>query len=104
MTMKSASAPRRLYTRAGYTLLLWKGKLFGVHTDKCALNAKEPVTVEELPKVKGRSAVKVTQFVNDPVLGSQSVSETWRNVTLKRQVKAPGDQPAAPPAGEPAAS
>lgn len=97
MTMKPADAPRRLYTRSGYTLVLFKGKIFGAKTDKCAFDPKLPVTVELLPSNGKRARLTVVQEHRDPALGVIRAEEIWSSVTLKREVR----QPAAPPAPEP---
>jgi hypothetical protein len=104
--MLSASAPRRVYPRAGSLVLMIAGKWFGPKAGaKTKVDPETKVNTEVLKAAGGVDRIKVTQHLGTPA----EFSETWTTkqvVFQKRAPKADGSPAAEAPAaetGEPAA-
>ncbi len=74
MSMKSTSAPRRVYTRNGYIHVLYAGDIFGMKADDTKLTTKHPVKIEG----NGDGSITVTQRAPKKA----GVSETWNKVRV----------------------
>jgi hypothetical protein len=72
MSMKSASAPRRLYTRNGSVVVCYGGLYFGPARGNSALTADKTVRIEVLPRSHGKARIAVTQGTGD-----NAVTENW---------------------------
>lgn len=71
MSMKSASAPRRIYVRNGQNLVCYGGLYFGpARTSE--ISAEKTVRIEVLPRSHGKARIAVTQG-----LGDNKVTENW---------------------------
>jgi hypothetical protein len=68
MAMKSMSAPRRLYVRAGSPVCCVAGCYFGPSRGKTEIDADKPVRFTVLKRDHGKARISVTQ-------GEKS--ETW---------------------------
>lgn len=77
--MKTASAPRRIYSRNDVTHVCFDGRTFGPAGDS-TLSLAHPVTIEKLESDGGRARVEVTQKRK----GQKTVVETWRSVSVPR--------------------
>lgn len=77
--MKTASAPRRIYSRNDVTHVCFDGRTFGP-TGESTLSMSHPVTIEKLESDGGRARVSVTQKRK----GQPTVTETWRSVNVPR--------------------
>lgn len=83
--MKSASAPRRIYTRNGIVHVCFAGKYFAPTKDS-TLSLDHPVTIEvaESDAKSKRAQVTVTQKRK----GEAAIVETWRSVKVPRTPRA----------------
>ena len=88
MPMVSKSAPRRLYVRSAYGLVLcFDGGYFGPKAGETTpLTSDDKVTVEVLAKAGGKSRVRITQVVAE---GAAPVVETWTKKELVFEKRAP---------------
>jgi len=77
--MKTASAPRRIYSRNDVTHVCFDGRTFGP-VGESVLSLEHPVTIEKLESDGGRARVSVTQKRK----GQPTKSETWRSVNVPR--------------------
>lgn len=77
--MKTASAPRRIYSRNDVTHVCFDGRTFGP-TGASELSLSHPVTIEKLESDGGRARVSVTQKRK----GQPTVVENWRTVNVPR--------------------
>lgn len=85
--MKSATAPRRIYTRNGIVHVCFAGKYFAPVGGETKLDLDGTVTIEEAEadgKSK-RAQVNVTQKKK----GQAAVTETWRSVKVPRTARTP---------------
>jgi len=73
MSMKSTSSPRRVYSRNGYTHVLYAGDVFGIKGES-KINTKFPVRIEG----NGDGSITVTQRAPKKA----GVSETWTKVRV----------------------
>lgn len=80
--MKTASAPRRIYTRNDVVHVCFSGKYFGP-TGESALSLDHPVTLALLDSDGGRARVEVTQKRK----GQPTKTETWRSVNVPRNAR-----------------
>ena len=80
MTMVAKLAPRRLYVRSAYGLVLcFGGGFFGPKAGETTkLTKDDQVTVEVLSKAGGKSRIRVTQVVD----GGHAIQETWTQKEL----------------------
>lgn len=83
MSMKTASAPRRIYTRNDVVHVCFAGKYFGP-TGESELSLDHPVTLEPMESDGGRARVQVVQKRK----GQPTVTETWRSINVPRKVRA----------------
>lgn len=74
MSMKSTSAPRRVYVRNGFIHVLYAGQVFGMKADASKFTTKHPVKIEGA----GEGTIKVTQRAPKKA----GVSETWTPVKV----------------------
>lgn len=81
MSMKSLTSPRRLYTRAGSTVVLFDGRFYASPSSEMSLEL--PVTIEKMKSDGGRSRIQVTQKRK----GQESIVETWRSVKLEPKAR-----------------
>lgn len=77
--MKTASAPRRIYTRNDVVHVCFSGKYFGP-SGETELSLDHPVTLELLESDGGRARVQVVQKRK----GQSTRTETWRSVNVPR--------------------
>ena len=73
MSMKSATAPRRVYVRNGVTHVSYAGAYFGTKGES-AITTKHPVKIEG----NGDGTITVTQRAPKKA----GVSETWSKVNV----------------------
>lgn len=73
MAMRSSTAPRRIYVRAGLPVVCYGGLYFGPPANKeSKINVEKEVTIEVLEKAGGKARIAVTQKV-----GGKKVTENW---------------------------
>ncbi len=77
--MKTASDPRRIYSRNDVTHVCFDGRTFGP-VGESALSLEHPVTIEKLESDGGRARVSVSQKRK----GQKTAVETWRSVAVPR--------------------
>lgn len=77
--MKTASAPRRIYTRNDVVHVCFDGRFFGP-VGESKLSLEHPVTLEKQESDGGRARVLVTQKRK----GQPTATETWRSVNVPR--------------------
>lgn len=82
MSMKTASAPRRIYTRNDVVHVCFSGKYFGPGSES-ALSIEHPVTLELMESDGGRARVQVTQKRK----GQATVTEVWRSINVPRKTR-----------------
>lgn len=81
--MKTASAPRRIYTRNSVVHVCFNGKYFGL-TGETGLSLDHPVTLEPMPSDGGRARVQVVQKRK----GHPTLVEVWRSISIPRNARA----------------
>jgi len=81
--MKTASAPRRIYSRNAVVHVCFDGRTFGP-TGESTLSLDFPVTIEKLESDGGRARVEVTQKRK----GQKTIVEAWRTVNVPRIARA----------------
>jgi hypothetical protein len=81
--MKSASAPRQIYTRNNVVHVCFEGRTFAP-VKATELNQALPVTIAKLKSDGGRARVEVTQAAK----GVQTKVEVWRTVNVPRKPRA----------------
>ena len=73
MSMRSSTAPRRIYTRSGTNLLCFGGLYFAPPgKGETKINPEREVHVEVLDRAGGKAHVEVSQKV-----GGKKVAEKW---------------------------
>jgi hypothetical protein len=73
MAMRSTSAPRRIYVRAGSFVVCYGGVYFGPKANaESAFNLDKEVRIEVLEKSGNKARIQVTQKV-----GKNAIVETW---------------------------
>jgi len=77
--MKTASAPRRIYSRNNVTHVCFEGRTFGPGAES-ELTLDLPVTCEKLESDGGRARVQVSQ--RRP--GQKTLVESWRSISVPR--------------------
>lgn len=85
--MKSASAPRRVYNRAGSMVLCHGGVYFGPKANATSeINSEKEVKIEVLTKVGGKARIQVTQRVGS----KPAIVETWneKHLTFEKRATA----------------
>jgi len=78
--MKTASAPRRIYSRNDVTHVCFEGRTFGP-TGESTLSLDVPVTITKLESDGGRARVEVVQKRK----GQATLTEVWRSVNVPRR-------------------
>lgn len=81
MSMKSASAPRRVYVRNGVTHTLYAGEVFGTKEE-----SKIEASDKHLVKIVGNGDGTITVTQRKP--GKAGVSETWSKVKVPCHARA----------------
>jgi hypothetical protein len=71
MSMKSSSAPRRVYARNGSPLVCYGGLYFGPARGS-QIDCERTVRIAVLPRSHGKARIAVTQG-----LGDNAVTENW---------------------------
>jgi hypothetical protein len=77
MSMKTASAPRRIYVRNDVIHVCFNGRTFGPPADS-QITPIAPVTLEKMASDGGRARVQVTQKRK----GQPTIVEAWRTVNV----------------------
>ena len=83
MSMKTLSAPRRIYSRNDVTHVCFEGRTYGTAAVS-ELSLDLPVTCEKLKSDGGRARIMVTQ----PRKDGPALTETWRSVSVPRKARA----------------
>lgn len=77
MSMKNASAPRRVYSRNGIVHTLFAGDTFGTKADSVITPSADP---KLFVKIVGNGDGTITVSQRKP--GKKGVSETWGKVKM----------------------
>jgi hypothetical protein len=80
MSMKSATAPRRIYSRNDIVHVCFDGRTYGAPANS-KLSLDFPVTIEKAKSDGGRAKAHVTQ--SRP--GVKAVTETWRSIVVPQK-------------------
>jgi hypothetical protein len=83
--MKSATAPRRIYTRNGVTHVCFAGKYFAPPSGETKLDVDGTVTIEEA-EADGKSK-RAQVVLTQKKKGQAAKSETWRSVKVPRTAR-----------------
>lgn len=79
MSMRSSSAPRRVYTRSGSLVVCYGGVYFGPPANKeTKINSEKEVTIEVLENSGGKKRIAVTQKAGK----AGKVTENWNEKKL----------------------
>lgn len=81
MSNKTASDPRRLYTRYGILHTYLSGKCYGTSEENSKIDVRYPVKLEPMPSDGKRARVSVSQRKH----GEKTVTETWRTCSVPRK-------------------
>lgn len=95
MSMRSATSPRRLYTRSGSVVVCYGGIYFGPKSNaETKMNSAKEVRIEVLDPAFGTKRIQVTQKIGrqDPVV------EVWTEKELTFEKRAPKAPKAEAPA------
>jgi hypothetical protein len=77
MSMKTSSAPRRIYIRNNITHVCFDGRSYGAPASS-KINLEFPVTLEKAKSDGGKARVIVTQVRP----GVKVLTEVWRSVVV----------------------
>lgn len=84
MAMRSATSPRRVYTRGGSPIVCFGGAYYGPPAKKeSKINVEKEVTIEVLENSGGKKRIAVTQKS-----GSKKVTEQWGEKQITKKEKA----------------
>lgn len=83
MAMRSASAPRRVYSHKGTLLVMIGGTYFSPGKEATEINVDKEVRTEMLESAGGRKRIQVSQRA-----GKKTVTETWRQANPKFEPRA----------------
>lgn len=83
MSMKTASSPRRIYSRNDVVHVCFDGRTYGAPAGS-ALNLDFPVTCEKLPSDGGKARVAVTQKRSH----QKTLVESWRSCAVPSKPRA----------------
>ena len=85
MAMKSASSPRRIYSRNGITHVCFAGKYCAPAKGETTLDMEGTVTIEE---TEGNAKSKKAQvIVTQKKKGKAAITETWQSVKVPRHAR-----------------
>jgi hypothetical protein len=86
MSMRSSSAPRRVYSRGGSFVVCYGGVYFGPKASaESKINVEKEVTIEVLDSAGGKKRIAVTQRGK-----AGKVTETWneKHLTFEKRASA----------------
>jgi len=83
MSMKTASAPRRIYSRNDVTHVCFDGRTYGAPASS-KLSLDFPVTIEKAKSDGGKARALVTQSR----AGVKAITETWRSIVVPQKPRA----------------
>jgi hypothetical protein len=96
MSMRTKSAPRRIYVRASKSLVCFGGLYFGPsEKNGSELDVATEVTIETLAPVGGRKRIKVTQVIGDKRSSENWVEKHLNFATRKAATESDAEQEAA---------
>lgn len=83
MSMRSATAPRRVYSHKGTLLVMHGGCYFSPGKEQTEVSVDKEVKIEVLDSAGGRKRIQITQRA-----GKNTVRETWKQANVKFESRA----------------